>query len=241
MKRIRPAAAVGFGGYPTVPPMLAASRAEVPTVIHEANAVIGRANRFLAPHVSAIATSFDRVSGAEKFVAKMVDTGNPVRPAVLAAADAPYPPRAADAPFNLLVFGGSQGAHFLSDLAPAGGRPAPASSCAAGSGSCSSAGPRISIGSTRPIAGSASRPSCALLPRPAGAHRGEPPRPVACRRFDHLRARRDRPAGDHGAAAARARPGPEGQRPGARPCRRRLDDRAARHDARSGLPAISPS
>src|SRR4029079_14571624 len=92
---------------------------EVPTVIHEANAVIGRANRFLAPYVSAIATSFDRVSGAEKFVAKMVDTGNPVRPAVLAAADAPYPPRSLDAPFNFLVFGGSQGAKFLSDLAPA--------------------------------------------------------------------------------------------------------------------------
>ena len=56
--RIKPAAVVGFGGYPTIPPVLAASWRGVPTLIHDANAVIGRANRLLAPRVTAIATSF---------------------------------------------------------------------------------------------------------------------------------------------------------------------------------------
>ena len=57
MARLKPAVAVGFGGYPTVPPMLAAAFARVPTIIHEQNAVFGRANRFLAPRVTRIATS----------------------------------------------------------------------------------------------------------------------------------------------------------------------------------------
>ena len=115
---VRPAAAVGFGGYPTVPPMLAAARAGVPTVIHDQNAVIGRANKFLAPRVTAIATGFEKVRGAEMFVARMVETGSPVRESVLAAAHTPYPARDAGDPFRLLVFGGSQGARFMSDLVP---------------------------------------------------------------------------------------------------------------------------
>jgi UDP-N-acetylglucosamine--N-acetylmuramyl-(pentapeptide) pyrophosphoryl-undecaprenol N-acetylglucosamine transferase len=117
--RLRPAAAVGFGGYPTVPPMLAAAWAGVPTIIHEQNAVLGRANRFLAPRVTRIATSFAAVGGAEGLGARVVQTGNPVRPAVIEAASAPYPTRAAGDPFRLLVFGGSQGARFLSDVVPA--------------------------------------------------------------------------------------------------------------------------
>ena len=56
--RIRPAAVVGFGGYPTVPPVLAAAWRRIPTIIHEQNAVMGRANRLLAPRVTAIATTF---------------------------------------------------------------------------------------------------------------------------------------------------------------------------------------
>ncbi|HET7716319.1 MAG TPA: undecaprenyldiphospho-muramoylpentapeptide beta-N-acetylglucosaminyltransferase [Bauldia sp.] len=115
---IRPQAAVGFGGYPTVPPMLAAARARVPTVIHDQNAVLGRANRFLASRVTAIATGFPKVKGAEMFVAKTVETGSPVREAVLRAAGAPYPSRGAGEAFRLLVFGGSQGARFMSDLVP---------------------------------------------------------------------------------------------------------------------------
>ena len=116
--RLKPDVAVGFGGYPTLPPMLAASRRGVPTVIHEQNAVIGRANGFLAPRVTAIATSQPQVRGTEKVSARITQTGNPVRPAVLAAARTSYQPIPNRNPFNLLIFGGSQGARFLSDLVP---------------------------------------------------------------------------------------------------------------------------
>ena len=61
MRRMKPAAVVGFGGYPTVPPLLAARLFGVPTLVHEANAVLGRANRFLSSRVSAIATSLPGV------------------------------------------------------------------------------------------------------------------------------------------------------------------------------------
>jgi UDP-N-acetylglucosamine--N-acetylmuramyl-(pentapeptide) pyrophosphoryl-undecaprenol N-acetylglucosamine transferase len=118
MRRLKPAVAVGFGGYPTLPPMLAATRTGVPTVIHEQNAVIGRANGFLAPLVTAIATSQAEVRGTEKVRAKIVQTGNPVRRGVLAAARTSYQPIPNRNPFGLLIFGGSQGARFLSDLVP---------------------------------------------------------------------------------------------------------------------------
>lgn len=117
--KIKPSVAVGFGGYPTVPPLFAAHTLIVPTVLHEANAVLGRANRFLAPRVTRIATSFPEVVGTQAFAARVVQTGNPVRPAVRAAAATAYPIRNADAPFHLAVFGGSQGAQFLSDVVPA--------------------------------------------------------------------------------------------------------------------------
>src|SRR5512142_499027 len=61
MRRLKPAAVVGFGGYPTLPPLLAARLFGVPGIIHEANAVLGRANRFLSRHVKAIATSLPGV------------------------------------------------------------------------------------------------------------------------------------------------------------------------------------
>ena len=118
VRRLKPNVAVGFGGYPSLPPMLSAVFAGVPTVIHEQNAVIGRANGFLAPRVTAIATGQAAVRGTEKVRATIVQTGNPVRPAVLAAAARPYPALAGGAPFRLLVFGGSQGARFMSDLVP---------------------------------------------------------------------------------------------------------------------------
>ena len=116
--RLAPAAAIGFGGYPTVPPILAASYSGVPTVVHEQNAVFGRANRFLAKRATAIATSFAKVGGAERLAGRTVETGNPVRAAVRQAAATPYLDRWAGDPFRLLVFGGSQGARFMSDLVP---------------------------------------------------------------------------------------------------------------------------
>ncbi len=116
--RLKPAAVVGFGGYPTIPPVLAAVWRGVPSLIHDANAVIGRANRLLAPRVTAIATTFPDMFGQRPdLAAKATLTGNPVRPAVVAAAAIPYP--AVVDPLRLLIFGGSQGARIMADIVPA--------------------------------------------------------------------------------------------------------------------------
>ena len=119
LRRSRPAAVVGFGGYPTVPPVMAAAMLRIPTVIHEQNAVMGRANRFLAGRVAAIATGFPEVKGIPATPAPVVHTGNPVRPAVLAAARTPFPAALHGGKLRLLVFGGSQGARVMSDVVPA--------------------------------------------------------------------------------------------------------------------------
>lgn len=122
--RLRPRVVIGFGGYPTLPPLWAATRRGVPTIIHEQNGVMGRANRALAARVTAIAGGFLSAQGTH--AAKMVVTGNPVRPAVLKAARTAYAAPAAGEPFRLLVFGGSQGAQFFSTAIPeALGRLAP--------------------------------------------------------------------------------------------------------------------
>ena len=120
VRRLNPAAVVGFGGYPTVPPMLAAQMLRVPTLLHEQNAVMGRANAFLARGARVIATGFHEVRGVPpRATARRVHTGNPIRPAVLAVADTPYPALDADGPIHLLVFGGSQGARVMSEVVPA--------------------------------------------------------------------------------------------------------------------------
>lgn len=117
--RIDPVCVVGFGGYPTAPPIVAASLLRKSAILHEQNAVMGRANRFLAGRVQRIATGFPRLDGASPgIVAKAQHTGNPVRPAVIAAADIPYPDMA-DGRLRLLVTGGSQGARVMADVVPA--------------------------------------------------------------------------------------------------------------------------
>lgn len=117
--RIRPAVVVGFGGYPTVPPLWAASLRGVPTVLHEQNSVMGRANRLLASRVTAIATGFRVLSHVDARVqSKMTFIGNPVRPLVIEASRVPYAAPDADGTIRLLVFGGSQGARVMSDIVP---------------------------------------------------------------------------------------------------------------------------
>lgn len=117
--RVRPIALVGFGGYPTVPPVLASTHFHVPTVLHEANAVIGRANRFLASRVDVIAKGFPTLGGiGESAAAKTRLTGNPVRPMVGKAAALPFP-SFDDGRLRLVVTGGSQGARIMSDIVPA--------------------------------------------------------------------------------------------------------------------------
>jgi UDP-N-acetylglucosamine--N-acetylmuramyl-(pentapeptide) pyrophosphoryl-undecaprenol N-acetylglucosamine transferase len=118
--KLWPAAVVGFGGYPTIPPVMAATWRRIPTLIHEQNAVMGRANRLLARRVSAIATSFSGVVDADaKLARKATHTGNPVRPAVLAAATTSYGAPEPAGSLRLLVFGGSQGAKVMADIVPA--------------------------------------------------------------------------------------------------------------------------
>ncbi|NTI16225.1 undecaprenyldiphospho-muramoylpentapeptide beta-N-acetylglucosaminyltransferase [Agrobacterium rhizogenes] len=117
IRTIKPLCVVGFGGYPTVPPLLAATRMGVPAMIHEQNAVMGRANKALAARVQAIAGGFLPENGGT-FPEKTVTTGNPVRPAVIEAAKQPYVPSVPDDPFNLVVFGGSQGAQYFSKAVP---------------------------------------------------------------------------------------------------------------------------
>ncbi|MCI0466391.1 MAG: undecaprenyldiphospho-muramoylpentapeptide beta-N-acetylglucosaminyltransferase [Beijerinckiaceae bacterium] len=118
-RRIRPCAVVGFGGYPAVPPVLAAAGLRIPALLHESNAVIGRANRFLAFRVDAIAKGFETLGGLpERLAAKVHLTGNPVRPMVIEAARIPYPDWS-DGRLRVLVTGGSQGARIFSDVVPA--------------------------------------------------------------------------------------------------------------------------
>jgi UDP-N-acetylglucosamine--N-acetylmuramyl-(pentapeptide) pyrophosphoryl-undecaprenol N-acetylglucosamine transferase len=119
LDHLRPAALAGFGGYPSFPPVLAASRLGVPTLVHEQNAVMGRANRVLATRVDAVASSFPAIAnlppGAKE---KLRFTGNPVREIALQYRSASYEPPRADGAFRLVVFGGSQGARFFAEFMP---------------------------------------------------------------------------------------------------------------------------
>jgi UDP-N-acetylglucosamine--N-acetylmuramyl-(pentapeptide) pyrophosphoryl-undecaprenol N-acetylglucosamine transferase len=119
LRQIRPQAVIGFGGYPSLPVMVAAWLARIPNALHEQNAVLGRVNRLLAPLTGTIVASFPFARNAPKHLERVTFTGNPVRAEVRALAGAPYAPPAADGPIRLLVFGGSQGAQALSEIVPA--------------------------------------------------------------------------------------------------------------------------
>jgi len=120
MRRLKPRAVIGFGGYPTLPPLIAARLCGIPGIIHDANAVLGRANRFLSRHVDAIATSLPGVLDRDPALAlKAITVGTPMRPMILTAASVPYEPPAASGSFRVLVVGGSQGARVMSDVVPA--------------------------------------------------------------------------------------------------------------------------
>ncbi|WP_336981408.1 undecaprenyldiphospho-muramoylpentapeptide beta-N-acetylglucosaminyltransferase [Altererythrobacter fulvus] len=116
-----PSAVIGFGGYPALPALLAATSARIPTVVHEQNAVLGRVNRLLAGKVNAIATAYPQVDRLkDKWHDKVHIVGNPVRAEVLALRDQPYPAFTEDGLLRVLVTGGSQGARVLSEVVPDG-------------------------------------------------------------------------------------------------------------------------
>ena len=116
--RLKPAAVIGFGGYPSVPVMLAAVIARLPTAIIEQNAVVGRANRLVMNHVRRVAAAFPIARFAPRDKSKIVLTGNPLRSEVIALWGAAYAEPKADGVLHLLVFGGSQGARALSEIVP---------------------------------------------------------------------------------------------------------------------------
>jgi UDP-N-acetylglucosamine--N-acetylmuramyl-(pentapeptide) pyrophosphoryl-undecaprenol N-acetylglucosamine transferase len=120
LRRLQPGAIIGFGGYPSVPPVVAArlARLGVPVILHEQNAVLGRANRALAGSATTLALSF---AGTTRLPSgtRTVITGNPVRPPIAALASTPYAAPEPDGSINLLVTGGSLGARVLSEVVPA--------------------------------------------------------------------------------------------------------------------------
>ena len=119
LRRIDPAVVVGFGGYPSVPGLLAGITQGRPTVMHEQNAVMGRANRRLVGYVTAVACAFPVLQKAPERIARTATVvGNPVRPEIRALIDEPYLPPEPEGPIRLLITGGSQGARLLSELMP---------------------------------------------------------------------------------------------------------------------------
>ncbi|QQR40181.1 undecaprenyldiphospho-muramoylpentapeptide beta-N-acetylglucosaminyltransferase [Devosia rhizoryzae] len=117
--KVRPDAVIGFGGYPTFPPFIAASLRGIPGILHEQNAVMGRANRALARFADILAMSFPATRFADQQNLEKIVTGNPVRDRVRAVAGRAYPALDDASPIRLVVTGGSQGARALSDIVPA--------------------------------------------------------------------------------------------------------------------------
>ncbi|HTH28245.1 MAG TPA: undecaprenyldiphospho-muramoylpentapeptide beta-N-acetylglucosaminyltransferase [Sphingobium sp.] len=117
----QPSVVVGFGGYPALPALLAAMKDDIPTIIHDQNAVLGRVNRLVAGRVNAIATAYPEVRKlAARHRKKVHLIGNPVRDSVLALREEPFPVFSSDSVLRLLVTGGSQGASILSSVVPQG-------------------------------------------------------------------------------------------------------------------------
>ncbi|MBA4009028.1 MAG: undecaprenyldiphospho-muramoylpentapeptide beta-N-acetylglucosaminyltransferase [Erythrobacter sp.] len=120
-EHFQPSAIVGFGGYPALPALLAATSAKLPSIVHEQNAVLGRVNRLLAGRVNAIATSYEKVDRlSPKHEPKVHLVGNPVRAEVLALREQDFPAFTEESLLRILVTGGSQGARILSEVVPDG-------------------------------------------------------------------------------------------------------------------------
>jgi UDP-N-acetylglucosamine--N-acetylmuramyl-(pentapeptide) pyrophosphoryl-undecaprenol N-acetylglucosamine transferase len=117
LRRIRPAAAAAFGGYASVPAAVAAALNRVPLLVHEQNAVFGRANRLTARFARTVALSFEPTAEVPaRADQRRVLTGNPTRPEFAAPIGAAIP--AGPDRFRVLVLGGSQGARVFSDVVP---------------------------------------------------------------------------------------------------------------------------
>jgi UDP-N-acetylglucosamine--N-acetylmuramyl-(pentapeptide) pyrophosphoryl-undecaprenol N-acetylglucosamine transferase len=119
LKRLNPAVVVGFGGYPSLPTLIAAMTLGIPTCLHEQNAVLGRVNRALSRFVKRMALSFEATKGIPAGREdRIIVTGNPVRPEIIEIGTRPYPSFDDSRYLNLLILGGSQGATVLSTVVP---------------------------------------------------------------------------------------------------------------------------
>lgn len=118
LRASKPDCVIGFGGYPTFPPFLAAHLLGIPGILHEQNAVMGRANRALGRFANVLALSFDKTRYADRFTIDKIVTGNPVRDRVRTVAQTPYPGLTDTGEIRLVIFGGSQGAKAISDIVP---------------------------------------------------------------------------------------------------------------------------
>ncbi len=117
--RIKPAVVIGFGGYPSFPAVYAAQKKNIPTIIHEQNAILGKANAYLAPKADRIALSWNNVESIDESDAvRSIVTGNPVRPDISSLYNKPYPSLEQDGVLKILVLGGSQGASVFGDVLP---------------------------------------------------------------------------------------------------------------------------
>ena len=119
LRKLHPAAVVGFGGYPSVPTLYAAAQMNIPILLHEQNAVLGRANRLMMTKARIVATSFPHVAGLKAATgARLVQTGNPVRPAFIGLRGTPYSAITEEGAMRILVLGGSLGARVFSQIVP---------------------------------------------------------------------------------------------------------------------------
>ena len=117
--KVKPSVVVGFGGYPSFPAMYAAQKKNIPTILHEQNAVLGKANAYLAPKTDRIALSWNNVGGMDESDAvRSVMTGNPVRPDIAALYNKAYPAIDQDGELRIFIMGGSLGARVFSEVVP---------------------------------------------------------------------------------------------------------------------------
>lgn len=115
LRKLKPAVVVGVGGYASLPAVVAAHLWHMPVVLHEQNGVLGRVNRILGPNARLILTSFEKTGMMPEEV-RTIHVGLPVREGVVAKKRSPYP--LMNDGFQLLIFGGSQGASFFSKKLP---------------------------------------------------------------------------------------------------------------------------
>lgn len=114
---LKPAVVVGFGGYPSFPGTFAAQLLRIPTILHEQNAVLGKANVWLANGARRIALSLEGTKGlSPRQQQKTVVTGNPVRAPIIEAGKTPYTPP--ENRFSILITGGSQAANIFGAIVP---------------------------------------------------------------------------------------------------------------------------